>query len=239
VISSDNQATQDPGPGRGRLVSEVVLFWSVCLVTLLASRLIALAGGIWAENAGVLPAAFCLLFPVVYGWRLGVPSSDWGLWWGRAPGRTLLVTLIAAVIVFPLYTAGYEGWSILVSGRHFTGIRNAVPSPWWLINLVFVQVVAVALPEEVFYRGWMQSRLGLVFLRRVRILGTPIGMNVVVTAVLFALSHLVLVPSPFRLAVFFPGLLFGYLRERTGSVAASVLLHAASNVLLALLVQCH
>ncbi|HOI10193.1 MAG TPA: CPBP family glutamic-type intramembrane protease, partial [Myxococcota bacterium] len=41
--------------------------------------------------------------------------------------------------------------------------------------------------------------------------------------------------APFRLAVFVPGLLFGWLRERTRSIVAPALLHAASNVLLAAL----
>ena len=51
---------------------------------------------------------------------------------------------------------------------------------------------------------------------------------------LFALGHLVVL-QPWRLATFFPGLLFGWLRERTGDVAASVLVHALSNLFIAIL----
>ena len=37
-------------------------------------------------------------------------------------------------------------------------------------------------------------------------------------------------PLPARLAVFFPALLFGWLRARTGGIGASVCLHAICNV---------
>jgi membrane protease YdiL (CAAX protease family) len=38
--------------------------------------------------------------------------------------------------------------------------------------------------------------------------------------------------QPWRLATFFPGLLFGWLRARTGGVVAPAVAHALSNLLL-------
>jgi len=225
-------------PASRSIVIQTSIWWSVCIILLFASALIAGLGGIWAENAGVLPAAFCLLFPVMAAGHLNVPPEDWGLTL-RPFLRPMAVAALACAVVFPFYIAGYEAWSRIVYGQPFLGVRFAVPSLWWLVNLVFVQVVAIALPEEVFYRGWMQSRLAGLFRGRVNVAGVPIGWNVVVTAALFAVSHLVLQPSPARLAVFFPGLLFGWLRERTGSVVAPVAFHAACNILLALLQNSH
>jgi hypothetical protein len=109
----------------------------------------------------------------------------------------------------------------------------------WIPVLFLVNLAAVALPEEVFYRGYVQGRLAFLFRRRFHLLGADIGGHVFAASALFALSHLVTVPAPFRLAVFFPGLLFGWLRERTGSIVAPALLHAASNVLLEVLVRYH
>jgi len=100
-----------------------------------------------------------------------------------------------------------------------------------------VHLLVIALPEETFYRGFVQARLASLFRRRVRILGADLGWHVVIASALFALSHLVAIPAPFRLAVFFPGLLFGWLRERTGSLVAPIAMHCASNVLLAVLVR--
>jgi membrane protease YdiL (CAAX protease family) len=107
----------------------------------------------------------------------------------------------------------------------------------WILELVLVHLLVIALPEETFYRGFVQARLAPLFRRRVRILGADVGGHVVIASALFALSHLVAIPAPFRLAVFFPGLLFGWLRERTGSLVAPIVLHCASNVLLAVLVR--
>ena len=114
---------------------------------------------------------------------------------------------------------------------------TATRSLSWLFELLLIHLLVVALPEEVFYRGYVQSRLAPLFRRRLRVLGVDMGGHVVLASALFALSHLVAIPAPFRLAVFFPGLLFGWLRERTGSLVAPVLLHACSNVLLAVLVR--
>jgi membrane protease YdiL (CAAX protease family) len=52
----------------------------------------------------------------------------------------------------------------------------------------------------------------------------------VVTSAVFALGHLATELNPNRLAVFFPALLFGWLRSRTRGVGASITLHALCNL---------
>ena len=103
---------------------------------------------------------------------------------------------------------------------------------WSLLLLFFTELFGVALPEELFYRGYIQAALKRVFKKRVRILGASMGWEVVLTAFLFAIGHLITVPHVFRLAVFFPGLLFGYLRERSDSLVAPIIIHALSNCLM-------
>jgi len=92
-----------------------------------------------------------------------------------------------------------------------------------------VQLLAVALPEELFYRGWMQTAWGRKGPSRT-ILGAAIGPGFLATQALFAAGHLVTL-QPWRLATFFPGLLFGWLRARTGGVVAPAVAHALSNLL--------
>jgi membrane protease YdiL (CAAX protease family) len=70
--------------------------------------------------------------------------------------------------------------------------------------------------------------------RRARVLGATLGAGFVATQALFAAGHLV-VFQPWRLATFFPGLLFGWIRERTGDLAAPVIVHALSNLFIATL----
>jgi membrane protease YdiL (CAAX protease family) len=93
---------------------------------------------------------------------------------------------------------------------------------------------AVALAEEFFYRGYLTLRLEERFPPRTRIFGAPLGLGAVLAAALFALGHL-LVPAPFRLAVFFPALLFAWLRARTGTVVGAAICHFLFNVALLLL----
>jgi uncharacterized protein len=92
------------------------------------------------------------------------------------------------------------------------------------------QLLVVAFPEEAFYRGYLQSALDLALPARVRIFGADIGWSVVVTSALFALGHFATIPQLGRLAVFFPSLLFGWLRVRTRDVTAGIVFHALCNV---------
>jgi membrane protease YdiL (CAAX protease family) len=91
-------------------------------------------------------------------------------------------------------------------------------------------VFAIALPEELFYRGYLQSALDRAWAPRVTILGAKVGAGLLVASAIFALGHLFTTPNPARLAVFFPALLFGWLRARTGGIGASVLFHATCNL---------
>ena len=67
-----------------------------------------------------------------------------------------------------------------------------------------------------------------------RILGAPMGKAALLAAVLFALGHL-LEPAPWRLFVFFPALIFAWLRARTGTIVGAAICHFIFNVTLLLL----
>ncbi len=92
------------------------------------------------------------------------------------------------------------------------------------------QLVVVAIPEEIFFRGYLLVRLERVWRPTRRLWGAPVGKALVVSSALFALGHLAVIPSPQRLAVFFPALVFGWMRGRTGSIAAGATFHALCNV---------
>ena len=111
----------------------------------------------------------------------------------------------------------------------------------WLLLWALTHLLIVALPEEYFYRGYLQTRFhGLLNPGD----GPPrrfLGFSRAnwLTSALFALGH-VLVPiagtlDPARAAVFFPSLLFGWLREKTGTIIAPTILHGASNMMIILL----
>jgi membrane protease YdiL (CAAX protease family) len=96
---------------------------------------------------------------------------------------------------------------------------------WEAVGQTFV----VALPEEFFFRGYMLARLKDAWPPKKTVLGVPMGRAFFVTAALFALGHLAIFQA-WRLWVFFPALLFGWLKERTGSLVGPTLLHAFCNL---------
>jgi len=80
-------------------------------------------------------------------------------------------------------------------------------------------LLLVALPEEVFFRGYLYDAF------------EETGREPVVpVALLFALGHFVIAPSPFRLLTFFPALLLGWGRRRSGNVYVPTALHFLYNL---------
>ena len=92
------------------------------------------------------------------------------------------------------------------------------------------QLVVVAIPEELFFRGYLMERLERVWPPTRLLFGAKVGLALIASSALFALGHLLVIPNPQRLAVFFPALVFGWMRARTGSIAAGATFHALCNV---------
>lgn len=145
------------------------------------------------------------------------------------PGTSLAAFGLAAVVSLSL---AHAAWLAMHPGGFHPGVL-----PDWPRRAAF-QLLQVSALEEVYYRGWLEERLGRAFDRRWLVLGAEVGPGWILTAALFALSHAVLDRDPGRLDTFFPGLAFGYLRARTGSLLAPVLFHAACNLWLEWVVVC-
>ena len=127
-----------------------------------------------------------------------------------------------------------SGAEAIFQGRY--GVRTTTPldasrSAWWWLWMIATQLILVAVPEEWFFRGYLQQRLDQAFGRPWRVLGADLGWGWLLASVMFAIGHLVLDPRPARLAVFFPSLLFGWLLSRTRSILAPAGFHALCNVL--------
>lgn len=155
--------------------------------------------------------------------------------WSRSVGYYLLF----CAVTLPLYGAGFYLYAKLAHhlpneiARQLTPYRPRTDVAFrWPRRFplhVLDQIFVVALPEEFFYRGYLQQRLELQLGEGRSVLGIRAGRAFLLTQGLFALGHLV-EPYPWRLSVFFPALLFGWLRKRTGSLVAGVLFHATCNL---------
>ncbi len=221
----------DTSPGARRAVfRELVGLW---LVTLFAIKAVVTLQATTGMPEVVLAAVPCLFIymPVLlcrlrkvdsYAYRLSIPAFGDRASWARAlreSGRVLALVLLPWFIGYHLYQTlifGFEpGWRM----------------PSAPITLILYQLFFVAIPEEFFYRGYLQTRLNEVFERRFLLFGIPFGHGLWITSVLFAFGHSLVVVRWWHFATFFPGLLFGLLRERTGGVMAGAFFHAACNIL--------
>jgi uncharacterized protein len=139
--------------------------------------------------------------------------------------RALGWALLLAAVIFPPFWLGYRAY------WHARGLFVLhIPADWW--DIALGQLLVVALPEEAFYRGYLQTALEQGWKsRRWRILGAELGPGWLACAAIFALGHYFALPNPNRLAVFFPALVFGWLRARTGGVGAGIAFHALCNLL--------
>lgn len=149
---------------------------------------------------------------------------------GKDAARALAWALGLALAIFPLFWLGYLWWW---RPRH-AFVPGALPA---LGDDVLGQLLVIALPEEAFYRGYLQTALDDAWKPRWKILGAELGWGVLVSAALFALGHFATEVHPNRLAVFFPALAFGWLRARTKGIGAGIVFHALCNFFAAYLAR--
>lgn len=142
-----------------------------------------------------------------------------------------------SAVVLPLFGWGFAFWyePDLDFSWARVGATYDAKTTGTFVDLCLGHLLVVALPEEAFFRGYVQSALDERWGTPHFLLGARVGWAFVATSALFALGHLLATPYPARLAVFFPSLLFGWLRNRTGGIGASVLFHAICNVVAAVL----
>jgi membrane protease YdiL (CAAX protease family) len=196
-----------------------------------------------------LHAGIALLFIYMPAWaaRRAGREFDYGEAGLRADpvGLNLAVVGVFAAITLPAFVAGFflfygrvctippNAATHLFGGlcRHWLGRAGGeLRLPPRFLVIALSQLAVVAIPEELFFRGYLMERLERVWPPTRRLLGAPVGAALVVSSALFALGHVLVVPNPQRLAVFFPALIFGWMRARTGSIAAGATFHALCNI---------
>ena len=161
-------------------------------------------------------ASFMLYFP--YWWCNFKHESefDWGLKWfltAKSKRQTILaliITLVPLTFVSMNFPVEWGGGNIPHKLSFWVAIDNLGGG------------IAAAFIEETFYRGWFQTLLIKKFNR-------PL-LAIIITSLIFALSHLIVITGWLRVATFFPGLIMGWLRWQGGSILPSIIYHAICNV---------
>lgn len=233
-LALGDRASDTSPEARRHVFRELGVLW---LLTLLGIRLV-----VGLQSALGLPDVVLALVPVLfiyapvllcnrrgvdsYAYRLSVPAfRDWRAW-AQALGQA---GAVMGIILVP-WLLGYHLYQTTLF--HYSPVFSRLPAEFG--TLVLYQVFFVAIPEEFFYRGYLQTRLNEVFPRPFLIGGIPFGHALWITSIVFAFGHSVVTVQWWHFAIFFPGLLFGLLRERTGGVLAGAFFHAGCNLMVIL-----
>jgi membrane protease YdiL (CAAX protease family) len=182
-------------------------------------------------HMSIFSAAFLPVFLL----SVALAWIDWHQW----PGALLVSFLTAVLLILTAWllrgkpaAPGISSWSgglaplILVPL-----VQGQVLNP--LFSLVGAYLL-VGPAEEMFFRGYAQSRLNLAFGRPFCKMGISWGWGMLISAGLFGLWHAAmnpLAPSAWLQALwtFIAGLIFSIMREKSGSVFAPALLHGVLN----------
>jgi hypothetical protein len=195
------------------------------VVTALVAALMRV-GGAASGWAWLLIAAVWVCGALVAGAAQMMSLTDLGIVSAR-PGSVLRALLLCGAIIFPLLFVGVWLASRCGLAAPLLPTRSVTRCVPW----VLYQFAYVAAPEELFFRGYVQGslRLSLKSLAPGRSrLWDPLA--VTGAAVLFAGAHVAVFQSAVQAWVFFPALVFGWLRARTGGVWAPMLFHGCANV---------
>lgn len=91
------------------------------------------------------------------------------------------------------------------------------------IQFIIITIIAVALPEEVFFRGFILHNIGC---------NTK---GIVISSLLFAIAHghrLFFFGDYLAILTLFPSLIMGFLYVRTNNILPSVIFHSLSNIVM-------
>ena len=128
----------------------------------------------------------------------------------------------APVFLFGL-AVGVVFWTILL----FLAVVH--PLPWrYIVSVPFLAAVLwQPIVEELLFRGCLQGLLSIRKWGQRSLVGISIAN--ILTSVVFVGAHLATHSLPWALSTVFPSLLFGVLRDRSGSVLPSITLHIVFN----------
>jgi len=225
---------------------EALLVWGAVIGLLAAIQVAALAVPVLRQIVGAVAVGAFLYAPVRPLERRGQDAHDAGWRFDRLRAD-LGWALVACAVILPPFTLGFV-WFVhelprlppAIGSRlaPYIGSAHALrftlgAAPWDTVGRLLGNA-AVAFAEEFFYRGYVTMRFEERWPPAKRILGAPMGRAAIFAAALFALGHL-LEPAPWRLAVFFPALVFAWLRARTGTIAGAAICHFVFNASLLLL----
>ena len=178
------------------------------------------------QNAVVIASPVAIYVSIAHWrWRLSWREIAYRLGLRLGDGRSYLYALIAAVLA-GVMCVSVAAWTSSFKGSMIAPFVGVAPTAAILSQILSYGFLATGIPEELIFRGLIAGAL----FRRMSYWKAN-GLQ----AVIFMLPHLLLLfiaPRLWPLALCLPlalGLVAGWLRQRSGSIGPSVLVHAISN----------
>ncbi len=192
-----------------------------------------------------IPAAVILL--------RGESLRDYGLGRGQLRDPDVKKTVRVSFTVLPVIWLAVASAAVLSGAYHLRlnmppewfGVWNKMSGlPFYLAGMsltVLFEVVFCGVGEEVLFRGYIQGRINNALGRPWKIMGINVGWGLIISSLLFGFAHGLGTFNPFggfnfstyrfvwqeAIITGVQGLIFGLLRDRTGGIAASAVLHSA------------
>ena len=190
---------------------------------------------ILGDYAGTIALAIQLYVPILLVGYAGITRDGLGLSKTELSRDFRLGLVFVLVTIIP-FIAGHHFWQTEINGRVF---QFGLPKEF--AYSIVVQFLAVALPEELFFRGYLLHRMTLLWpvemskMRQGNLFSGLIlaarSRPVLMSSAVFAVAHFAGEYRPDRLATFFPALVFAFLRIRTGRLTAPITYHALCNLM--------
>lgn len=199
-----SRSGEDEGPGTVQsMLGLIAFFLSLTLIGLMVGRAMNAEAGF--RKIGLMPRH---------------PKRDL-LWVLAAVPLALCFAWSAGLVMIKLSTL--LNLAIDPGGHETLKALRENNDPQFILNALLSAGLIAPLLEELLFRGVLQTSL-------LRLLGERRWVAILITAALFSVTHLPVVPWQNLVPLFVLGLVFGYLYERTGSMLTPILSHAGFNL---------
>ena len=235
-----------PGISAENAAKHAFIAWAFVAVAVTAFVHINFKLSILGPVGSALVAVSFLYVPMYFAKKRKEDIDDYGFHMTPVK-KGLGYALTSILIIYPFFTLLYFAFYEVACDSHL--LSNLVPHGMCarygglaglhapkltpsFFEFCAVQFLVVALPEELFFRGFLLGLLEKAYPPKRRILGGGVGKALLLSALAFSLIHLPKDGDPRALATFFPALLFGWIRSATNSIFGSTCAHASANILI-------
>jgi len=216
---AESTPTLSKRAGRGLIVETVLVASAVTLAIRLLART-QISATIWFLIPTVLVAA-ALLPPIIRKNQF----AEIGL--NAKRGRQAIAIL--APICLIAFGATFVGlWLLKLCGFE-APLRAVPPAHGQLLSWLLYQFLYVAVAEEVFFRGYLQSNIARLAVKMKCSRSQQNCITIILCAACFAAAHIIVQGQIASILTFLPGLILAWLFVRTKSLLAPILFHGLAN----------